>query len=138
MKNEDEIAKAEVELIKLDPVLGKIIEMQRPITHKPRKDYFFSLCRSIIGQQISLAAASAILKRFEDITKLDPKRIASMSPEEIKTIGLSKQKASYLHDLAEHFVEDPKIYNHLNQLDDDKVIEELTAIKGIGVWSAQM
>jgi DNA-3-methyladenine glycosylase II len=135
---DDDIAKAEEELIKLDPILGKVIELQRPIVYAAREDYFFSLCRSIIGQQVSVAAASAILKRFEEVTQLMPENVATLAPEQIKTIGLSRQKASYLHDLAEHFVEDPKIYNHLNKLDDDKVIEELTAIKGIGVWSAQM
>jgi DNA-3-methyladenine glycosylase II len=133
-----EIIKAEKELIRLDPVLGKYIKIQAPITYSPRSDYYYSLCSSIISQQVSLAAAAAIFKRFEDITKMKPERVLDLSEEEVKTIGLSRQKLSYLKDLSDHFVDDPKVYNHLNKLSDEEVIEELTAIKGIGVWSAQM
>jgi DNA-3-methyladenine glycosylase II len=69
---------------------------------------------------------------------MKPERVLDLSEEEVKTIGLSRQKLSYLKDLSDHFVDDPKVYNHLNKLSDEEVIEELTAIKGIGVWSAQM
>lgn len=132
------IANAETELIKLDPVLGKLIELQKPIVYEPRTDYFFSLCRAIVGQQVSVAAAAAIFGRLEQATKIDPIAIVELSDDEIKAIGLSRQKTSYIHDLAEHFIDDPKIYNHLDKLSDDEVIEDLTKIKGIGVWTAQM
>src|SRR5690606_14972068 len=56
----------------------------------------------------------------------------------IKAIGLSRQKASYIRDLAQHFVENPSVYTHLEKMSDEEVIAELTAVKGIGVWTAQM
>ncbi len=129
---------AEDSLKKLDPVLRKLIELQKPIFFEPRSDYFFSLCRTIVGQQVSVAAAATIFARLEDATGLDPKIVAELSEEQIKAIGLSRQKSAYIRDLAQHFVTNPKVYEHLEHLDDEQVIAELTAIKGIGVWTAQM
>ncbi len=138
MNQRQKVIQAEKELAKLDPKLGALIEFQKPIFFEPRTDYFFSLCRSIIGQQVSLAAAAAIFKRLEDATKLNPKKVTALSEEQAKAIGLSRQKLSYIRDLALHFVENPNVYEHLERLSDEEVIEELTAIKGIGVWTAQM
>ncbi len=129
---------AEVELEGLDPVLGKLIGLQKPIFFEPRADYFFSLCRTIVGQQVSVAAAATIFARLEEATGLDPKKVVRLSDEEVKAIGLSRQKSMYIRDLAQHFVSNPKVYEHLEHLDDEQVIAELTAIKGIGVWTAQM
>jgi len=103
-----------------------------------RGDYFYSLCRSIIGQQISTAAARAIFNRFEASGGIDPLRLLALSEYKLKAIGLSKQKIAYLKDLAAHFAKNPKIYNHLDALPDDAVIAELINIKGVGVWTAQM
>jgi len=134
----DFISRAEEALQRADPVLGKLISSQTLEPRPLRTDYFSSLCRSIIGQQVSVAAASAIFARFTDITNLQPQRVATLSPEEVKTIGLSKQKTGYIHDLAQHFISDPDVYNHLSQQNDEQIIKELTAVKGIGVWTAQM
>lgn len=129
---------AELELIKLDPKLGALIELQKPIIHQPRSDYFFALCRAIVSQQLSTSSAAAIFGRLEKLTDLKPDLVASLSDEQTKAIGLSRQKTAYLRDLALHFGENPKIYNHLEGLSDEQVITELTAVKGIGVWTAQM
>ena len=129
---------AEKELIKLDPKLGELIKLQTPIVHKPKTNYFHSLCRSIVGQQVSVAAATTIFGRLESATGIDPAKIAKLSEEQIKAIGLSRQKAGYLRDLAQHFVDNPEVYNHLGQLPDEEVIADLTAVKGIGTWTAQM
>lgn len=138
MNIEERIRKAEARLPKLDPKLGQLIELQKPLLHKPRSNYFFSLCRSIVGQQVSVAAAATIFGRLEAVTDIDPKKIAAMDEEQVKTIGLSRQKAGYIKDLAQHFVDNPDVYNHLGQLSDEEVIVDLTAVKGIGVWTAQM
>jgi DNA-3-methyladenine glycosylase II len=138
MRSEDQISEAEKELEKLDPILGKLIKMQKPITHKHRTDYFYSLCSSIISQQISTAAAAAVFGRFDAATNCDPEKILSLSDEEMRAIGLSRQKTSYIRDIAQHFAEDPKIYEHLDKLGDDEVAEELIKLKGIGAWTAQM
>jgi DNA-3-methyladenine glycosylase II len=129
---------AEDALIKLDPVLGGLIKLQRPMARESHGEYFAALCRSIIGQQVSVAAASTIFARLEATTGLQPQAVSGLLPEQVKNIGLSRQKASYLHDLAEHFVANPKVYDHLEKLSDAEVIADLTAIKGIGVWTAQM
>lgn len=135
---EEVIKQAERELIKLDPVLGKLIKKQKLAPYTRDVDYFQSLASSIISQQISVKAAAAIFNRFKEATKLRPQAVINLEPEGIKAIGLSKQKANYLTDLARHFVEDPTVYNHLEKQTDEQVISELTEIKGIGKWTAQM
>jgi len=132
------IDNAERELRQRDPILGELINSQKLQPRELRSDYFASLCRSIIGQQVSVAAATAIASRFGEHTNFEPATVAALNLEAIKTIGLSKQKAGYLMDLAQHFVHNPAIYNHLGSQDDEQVIAELTAVKGIGVWTAQM
>jgi DNA-3-methyladenine glycosylase II len=136
--NAEGLRNAEVVLAKNDPILGDLIERQKPLTPPARTGYFFSLCRSIIGQQVSVAAAEAIFERFEAATDMRPERIVSLSDQELRAVGLSRQKASYLRDLAGHFLENPNIYEHLDSLSDDEVIAELVRVKGIGIWSAQM
>lgn len=138
MDIETKIKRAERELQKLDPKLGELIELQKPLIYKPRTNYFFSLCRSIIGQQVSVAAAATIFGRLEAATDIDPKKVAVLKQKQIKTIGLSRQKAGYIKDLAQHFVDNPEVYNHLGQLSDEEVVADLTAVKGIGEWTAQM
>ncbi len=132
------IQKAEKELSKLDPKLGALIELQKPIVHQPQGDYFLSLCRSIVSQQVSVAAAAAIFARLEATTGMKPEIVMELSDEEIKAIGLSRSKATYIKDLARHFIDNLAVYNHLEQQTDEEVITELTAIKGIGIWTAQM
>lgn len=133
-----QLSQAELELSKLDPDMAALIRRNGPITHEPRTDFFESLAGSIISQQISVKAAAAILGRFEQATGMDPVRIAALTQDQARTIGLSGQKYKYIHDLAEHFVRDSMVFNHLDTLSDDEVITELTKIKGIGVWTAQM
>lgn len=132
------VSRAETELKKLDPKLGSLIDTQQltPLTRPT--GYFEALVRSIIGQQVSVAAARAIYHRFEEQTKLKPKNVIVLDETTIKTIGLSKQKSSYIRDLAQHFQNNSAVYNHLESLPDQQVIVELTEIKGIGEWTAQM
>lgn len=138
MISKEDIAQAENELIRKDPVLGQLIELQRPVEIGPSDDYFFSLCRSIVSQQLSVASAAAIFGRLKAETDLNPKRLFELSDEDFRALGMSRQKTAYLRDLASHFVENPNVYEHLNKLPDDAVIEELTKVKGIGVWTAEM
>ena len=129
---------AEAELQKNDPRRGDVIKLNGHIYHEPRTDYFFALCRNIVSQQISTAAASKIFDRLEKATSLQPKKVAAITDKQIKEIGLSGQKAGYIRDLAHHFINEPKVYNHLEKLSDDEVIAKLVAVKGIGAWTAQM
>ncbi|MGI0133337.1 MAG: DNA-3-methyladenine glycosylase family protein [Candidatus Micrarchaeaceae archaeon] len=129
---------AEHAIAQADPTLGNLIQRQRLTPRAERADYFAALCRSIIGQQVSVAAAAAIYARFETATALSPAIIANLSADDLRPVGLSHQKAGYLQDLARHFANDPSIYNHLERQTDEQVIAELTAVKGIGEWTAQM
>ncbi len=85
-----------------------------------------------------MASASAIFGRLEVATDLDPASVAALADESARAIGLSRQKTAYVRDLARHFVDNPDLYGHLDQSSDEEVIAELTIIKGIGVWTAQM
>lgn len=129
---------AEASLAKLDPLLGELIVAQGTIPLREERDYFEALSGSIISQQISVKAAAKIFERFHEVTQLQPEKVLELDEDGIKTIGLSGQKSRYIRDLAAHFVEDSAVFNHLGNLSDDEVIAELTRVKGIGVWTAQM
>lgn len=129
---------AEFILAQVDPLLGEVISRHGHIESKSTHGYFEALSSSIVGQQISVKAAAKIFNRFQDITDLQPEKVAHMSDEDIKAIGLSGRKSQYLRDLAEHFLRDSAVFNHLHSLPDDEVVSELTKVKGIGVWTAQM
>jgi DNA-3-methyladenine glycosylase II len=132
------IAAAEAALAQQDPALGALIHTQAPLNRLREGTYFGNLVRSIVAQQISVAASHAILGRLTAATGLDPERILATSPDDLRALGLSRSKAGYIHDLAAHFVEQPAIFDHLDQLPDAEVIAELTRVKGIGVWTAHM
>lgn len=138
MKIAEAIKRGEAELIRADSHLGELIKAQRPIVRTPRTDYFASLARAIIGQQVSVAAATAIYDRLEVATRMQPEQVLYLTEEQVRRIGLSRQKATYLRDLARHFVEQPTAYSHLGQATDEEVVAELTTVKGIGTWTAQM
>lgn len=129
---------SETALARQDSTLGAIIKKNGHLPLRPERNYFEALASSIISQQISVKAAAKIFARFREQTDLNPQRAMELDEATIKMIGLSGQKSRYIFDLAAHFVEDSAVFNHLNSLSDDEAIEELTRIKGIGVWTAQM
>lgn len=132
------LSQAEKELMVYDPVLRELITRHGTIEFRPRRGFFEALASSIISQQISVKAAASIFARFKNVTKLQPEIVAALDESQVKTIGLSGQKTKYLKDLAQHFVDDSAVFNHLDSLNDNDVIAELTRVKGIGVWTAQM
>lgn len=133
-----QIAAAETALAQLDPLMAELIAAHGSLNPIRRGTYFGNLTRSIVAQQISVAAARTILGRLTNATDLDPARILALSLENLRTLGLSRSKGGYIHDLAEHFVRDAAVFDHLERLSDDEVIVELIRIKGIGIWTAQM
>lgn len=132
------LSRAETNLIKLDPTLGEVIQANGPILLRPKHDYFEALAGSIVSQQISVKAAAKIFARLQDATNLEPIKVLEIDESQQKAIGLSGQKLRYLHDLAAHFVEDSAVFDHLDSLSYDDIVAELTRVKGIGVWTAQM
>lgn len=132
------LTNAEQFLVDRDLVLGLLIQKNGTIRHTPHDNYFEALCESIISQQLSVKASDTIFRRFREATDLEPSRILELDEATQKAVGLSGQKARYLRDLAEHFVRDANVFDHLDTLSDDEVVVELTRVKGIGVWTAQM
>ena len=130
-----------------DPVLADLIARvgRLPNARDGRPDpddHYGALVRSIVGQQLSVLAARAIyarlLERFDGRTPT-PQQILADDPEELRAAaGLSRAKTAYLRSLAEHVISGELELERMSALDDDTVIEELTAVKGIGVWSAHM
>ena len=127
-------------LSKRDPILRKIINKFNKGFLTTRKDPFFSLCRTIVGQQISTKAADSIWLRFEEKCKkkIIPETILKLPSRSLKSAGLSRQKVSYLKNIAKSFKNKSFNIRDLKKMDDDLAIDYITKLKGLGIWSAQM
>ena len=135
------IADATAHLRKRDPVMRRLIGAVGPFGLKLHRNRFHMLVRSIIAQQISWKAARSIgerLARRIEPDKVSAESLAALSIGELRACGISPQKASYLHDLAEKVASGQVRLHRAGRLSDEAVIEELVQIKGIGVWTAQM
>jgi DNA-3-methyladenine glycosylase II len=124
-----------------DPVMREVIRRAGPFALKLKRDRFQALVYSILSQQISTSAAAAVRRKFHELLGqegLTPQRVSSLTLDELRTAGLSRQKASYVHDLAEHVHTGTLPLNRIARLPDDEVIESLVEVKGIGVWTAHM
>ena len=132
--------KAKKILSKKDLVLKKIINKFNKGYLTTRKDPFFSLCRTIIGQQISTKAADSIWSKFEIKCKkkIIPKVVIKLPSRSLKSAGLSRQKISYLKNIAKSFKNRSFNLYNLKNMDDETAIDYITKLKGLGVWSAQM
>ena len=125
-------------LSKKDKKLAKIINQYDGYLVS-RDDPFYSLCRSIIGQQISVKAADSIWLKFEKIIKkIKPINLIKLPKVKLASIGLSRQKILYLKIIAKEFFNKTLDIKNLQKLSDDEAIKSLVRIKGIGVWTAQM
>jgi DNA-3-methyladenine glycosylase II len=132
--------KAKKILSRRDPVLRKIIKKYNKGFLTTRGNPFFSLCRTVIGQQISTKAADSIWLKFEKRCKkrIDPHTILKLSSCNLKTAGLSRQKISYLKNIAKNFKNKSFGFRELKKMNDEEAINYVTKLKGLGVWSAEM
>ena len=132
--------KAVNHLKKCDPVLRAIIERIGPCRMRSGPPEFHSLAETIVYQQLNGKAAVTIFKRFAALAgePLTPEGVLKLSDERMRSAGLSKQKSSYLKDLAAKTAAGTLNFSRLPELSDAEVIEHLTQVKGIGVWTAQM
>lgn len=132
--------KAILHLKKSDPVMRAIIESVGPCRIEFREPTFHNLARAIVYQQLNGRAASTILKRFTDLAghPLTPEGILKLTAEQMRAVGLSKQKSSYLVDMAERAQRGELDFSRIHEISDDEVIEHLTQVKGVGVWTAHM
>lgn len=132
-------ARAKRELRDADPVLGALIARYRGLTLASRGDAFQTLARSIIGQQISVKAAQSVWERFAATADVvAPHRVACLSVAALRGCGLSGQKAGYLLDLSTRFVDGTLDTTRWHDMDDAALITDLTQVKGIGRWTAEM
>jgi DNA-3-methyladenine glycosylase II len=127
------------DLVKRDRILKRLIPKFGPVHLVNGSDPFVTLARSVVGQQISVAAAQAVWERIElACPKLSPQQFIKLGQDKLVACGLSKRKSEYLLDLAQHFVSGALHVDKWMSMDDEAVIAELTQIRGIGRWTAEM
>ncbi len=126
-----------------DPVVGALIEQHGAYTPRPGSDPYASLVNAILSQQLAGAAARTIKRRWfalhgDEERVPRPEQIAASSDEAFRSAGVSRQKAGYLRDLAQHCADGALDFARIAKLPDDEVIARLTAVHGVGEWTAQM
>ncbi len=135
--------KAKIYLSNKDRIISKLIKNYKSPSEtvlSSRKDIFFSLCKSIVGQQISVAAANSVFLKFEKKCKnrINAKTVSKLNKSQLKSCGLSRQKISGIKNLAKQILDgsfDPTL---IEKMDDDEAIIYLSSLKQIGRWSAEM
>jgi DNA-3-methyladenine glycosylase II len=138
---EEVMQKAADHLSKHEPVLATVIEHAGLCTIRPRTDYYRKIIESIIGQQLSVKAAASIRARFEALfpsSYPSPDQILVADFDDLRAVGLSKAKIAYIKDLAQHVVDGRLEFEKFNDMSNDDIIAELTAVKGVGEWTAHM
>lgn len=132
---------AQIHLSSVDPLMAELINTYGDCTIKPHKDYYRELVDSIISQQLSVKASDTIFNRFLNLfdgRMPSPKQILETQTEQLRGIGCSYAKASYIKDLAEHIENGQLDLAHIATLPNEDVIKQLVSVKGIGEWSAHM
>lgn len=127
------------DLMKRDRILRKMIPTYGPAHLVSRGDPFITLARSVVGQQISVKAAQSVWERLVTLCpRVTPAQFLKAGTEQLAGCGLSKRKAEYITDLAAHFKAGTVHVKEWSGMDDEAVIAELTQIRGIGRWTAEM
>lgn len=130
---------AVTELAERDPVLGRLQQRYPEARLKSRGEAFATLARSIVGQQISIKASETVWQRVTHvIPEMTPAAMAIMEEAVLGRCGLSQRKVGYLKDLALHFLDGSLNPARWPEQEDEAIIAELTAIRGIGRWTAEM
>ena len=126
-------------LMKKDRVMKRLIPQFKDAALQTRGNAFVTLARSIVGQQISVKAAQTVWDRFALLApQMTPKRVLKLKVDDMRAAGLSARKVEYLVDLAVHFDTHQLRVNQWTALPDEDIITELTAVRGIGRWTAEM
>ena len=127
-----------ISLLRDDPDIGHLVADHGDVTLESGEDLFERLVVSILRQQVSMASANATRERLEDAVELTPAALLRTDRSTLRDLGLSRQKASYVHNVAEAFVEHDYSREYFAEMSDDAVIAELTDINGVGPWTAKM
>jgi DNA-3-methyladenine glycosylase II len=134
-------ADAAKHLARRDPQLKGLIAHVGPCTLRPHRDAFRVLCSSIVSQQISTKAAASISKRVRALCGrggIRPQALAEVSDEQLRAAGLSGSKLLSMRSLSQFFLDDAGLIRQFRRMPDEKVVEALLPIRGVGVWTAQM
>jgi len=136
-------AEACAHLSKRDRIMRRLIAQYPEGCLESRGNAFVTLARSIVGQQISVKAAQSVWDRFVQLIPMDqwrlkPESVLSLSIEQMRSAGLSARKVEYIRDLAAHFADGKIRPAEWQQMDDEAIIAELVAVRGIGRWTAEM
>jgi len=118
--------------------MGTLVAAVGPLELPPFREPFFALARAIVGQQLSMAAASTIFDRLLALGDMEPETLVALDEDELRAVGLSRAKAGYLKDLAARVLDGRLDLAVLPSLPDDEVIAQVTEVRGIGRWSAEM
>lgn len=130
---------AKVYLRKKDKTLKKIIDSYEGELLVTKGDAFFTLARAIAGQQISVKAADSIWKRFHmAVGEITPEAVMKTPSDILRACGFSGSKVIYMHSLAHHFIENPKLAKQWPKMSDEEIIKDLTSVKGLGRWTVEM
>jgi DNA-3-methyladenine glycosylase II len=133
---------ARLHLSKADPILARIITEVGTLGIVPRIERFQALVRAIIFQQLAGAAANAIYNRFVGLFPgpnfPSPEQVLAKSDAELRSVGLSEKKALYIKDLAAHIKDGKLNFHRFHRMTDEEVIADLTQVKGIGIWTAEI
>lgn len=124
-----------------DPLLKKVLESTKLGRAIRNKDVYANLLQSITSQQLSVKAAATIHGRFVDLFKNqypEPKTLLKMDIERLRSVGLSRQKATYVKNVADYFLKEKLLKKDWSKQSDEEIIKQLTAIKGVGRWTVQM
>jgi len=130
--------KATRELALKDPVLERIINKNLSGMLTKSRDPFLTILHSIIGQQLSIKAANSIEKKLKDLCELEPRSILKVTDISLRECGLSNMKVQYFKDISLKVINGELNFNKINKLNDKEIIDRLTNIKGVGLWTAQM
>jgi DNA-3-methyladenine glycosylase II len=122
-----------------DPVMRSLIATYKDVQLRSRGSAFETLLRAIVGQQISVKAAQSVWNRFEVcVGEVVPDVVLRRSATTLQKCGLSRQKVSYIHDLARHFTDGTVKPRSFRSLDDETLLKTLCDVRGIGRWTAEM
>jgi len=130
----EDVAEGAAWLAAREPRFARALRETGPLPLRLRDDGFEALLSAIVSQQISVAAARGVWSKLETAGAIAPEPILAMSAEDLRALGLSKQKAGYAKALAEHGID----FVALRRQRTDRVVLELTAVKGIGIWTAEI
>ena len=118
--------------------MSSLIDRFGKIERAIEPDAFRSLIMSVVSQQISVKAAATVGSRLEFLSDICPQKLHALSADEIKACGMSMVKAGYIKNIADAYVSGAVNFLNLHKMPDEQVIKELSSIKGVGVWTAQM